>query len=225
VTGPHGENARKVLASENDFYDALAWSQTGERLAYIKRVKNSSGGSVETVLLNGGTPTVVLSDGRLSTDDTMALLWLANGRMIYSVAGASSTESWDLCGITVDPVSGKPSGTSVKITNTDGIYQFDLSVSSNLRQLVLNKQHNRADVYVGDLKDKGTSLVSSRRLTVSDSRNFPSAWTSDSKAVLLASSRTGRYQLYRQFLDQDAAERLIQGSDDENGAVQSPDGK
>ena len=67
-------------------------------------------------------------------------------------------------------------------------------------------------------------MNSPERLTVSESIDLVSAWTSDSKAVLFDSDRTGRRQIFRQRLDQDSAQALIQGKDDDSDAEFSPDG-
>jgi eukaryotic-like serine/threonine-protein kinase len=222
TAGPNGENSVKVLPNENANYRALAWSPSGKRLAYIKRGKDGVAGSIETLSLVGGAPSVVLSDLKLSAEQT-TLLWLADSRMIYSVASSSGTE--DVWGITVDPESGKAKGASRQITNSDGFSYSDMSATSDSSRLVVNKYHNRSDVYVGELRDGGTVLDSPKRMTVSESANYPSAWTSDGKALLISSTRTGRSQLFRQFLGQDTAEALIPEPDDQISAQPSPDGK
>jgi eukaryotic-like serine/threonine-protein kinase len=224
TAGPTGENPTKVLANENETYMALAWSPSGDRLACIKGAKDGSGGSIETVSLNGATPSVVLSDPGLSATEEAPLLWLADGRMIYLKDGPSSGSD-DVWETIVDPKTGRTKGKARNITNSDGFRYWNLSFSSDLRSLVLERGHNRADVYVGELRDGGTVLDSPRPLTVSESRNFPSAWTSDSKTILFDSVRTGRQQLFRQSLGQDNAQMLTPGPDDQNSAVPSPDGK
>ena len=47
----------------------------------------------------------------------------------------------------------------------------------------------------------------------------------DSKTILFQSNRTGRSQVFRQRMEQDTAEPLIRGPDDEEGAELSPDGR
>ena len=47
----------------------------------------------------------------------------------------------------------------------------------------------------------------------------------DSNTILLSSTRTGRAQVFRQQMEQDTAEPLITGPDDEGGAEMSPDGR
>jgi eukaryotic-like serine/threonine-protein kinase len=225
TAGPNGEGSSKVVANENETYRALAWSPSGKRLAYIEEAKDGIGGSIETLSLAGETPSVVLSDPNLFASREAQLLWLANGRMIYLLNGASSSGSTDVWVITVDPKTGKTKSTARNVTNSDGFSYGSLSVTSDLRSLVLDKGQGRDDVYVGELRDGGTILDSPKRLTVSESANFPTAWTRDGKAVLISSTRTGRSQLFSQALGQDTAEALIPGPDDQIFAEPSPDGK
>jgi eukaryotic-like serine/threonine-protein kinase len=224
TAGPNGENPVKVLANENETYD-LAWSASGKRLAYIKGARDGNGGSIETVSLDGGAPSIVLSDPSLVTLEVPPLLWLANGRMIYEMNEASGSGSENIWEITVDPKTGKTKGKARKITNSDGLSYRNLSVTSDLHNLVLDKGHNRDDVYIGELSGVGTLLDSPKRLTVSDSLNYATAWTSDSRALLISSTRTGRRQMFRQSLGRDAAEALIPGPDDQIVGEPSPDGK
>ena len=222
TAGANGENPVKVLANENVSYRALAWSPSGNRLAYIKRAKE--GNSIETFSLEGKAPSVVLSDPNLATQDP-ALLWLANGRMIYQMAESLGSEDENICEITVDPKSGKTRGVARKITNSDGFYYGELSATSDCRSLVFDKGHNRSDIYVGELRGGDALLDSPKVLTVSESLNVPTAWTSDSKAVLISSTRTGHRQMFRQSVGEDSAEALIPGPDDQIFGELSPDGK
>src|SRR5208337_2457596 len=64
VMGANGENPHRILTSENNSYEDLAWSPTGQRLAYT-RMASQTGGSIETVSLDGGPPSVVISDPQL----------------------------------------------------------------------------------------------------------------------------------------------------------------
>jgi Tol biopolymer transport system component len=108
--------------------------------------------------------------------------------------------------------------------NSHGLDLWRASVSRDGRRLVINKQHVRLDIYVGELKEKGTRLDPPTRLSESDSYDSVSAWTHDSKAILFSSNRTGRSQMFKQQLGQGTAEPLIQGPEDEMSAKLSPDG-
>ena len=223
VMGADGENPHRILASENEFYAGLAWSPTGRRLAYIKG-GSQDGGSIETVSLEGGPPSVVVSDPRLRANDIPGLIWTRDGRMIFDSQGSwpNGANLWE---IMADPRTGKPSGRATKVTSWDGVVPYSATISRDATRLAVLKGQLRDDVYVGELKDGGMRLASPTRLTVSESNDYPSGWMHDSKTILLWSNRTGRDQIFRQQLEQDVTEPLIPGADDENYAEMSPDGR
>ena len=170
LMGANGENPNKILAGETE-YPALAWSPTGQRLAYLKSSANGPGGSIETVSLDGKQPSVVISDPLLFVSDTCSLSWTRDGNMIFTRSEALASDTANVWQIMVDPQTGKPSGKPSRITNWGGVYAGLPSVSADGKRLVVEKLHNRDDVYVGELKENGTRLDSLRRLTVSDSRD------------------------------------------------------
>jgi eukaryotic-like serine/threonine-protein kinase len=227
LMGANGENPRKILDNEKEEYGPLAWSATGQRLAYVKRESggNESGSSIETLSLDGGAPSAVTSGLRHLP---LSVLWASDGRMIFGLAEASGNcdNLWE---IMADPRTGKPSGKLVRATNWDCLQLGSLSINWDARRLVTVKGNGWDAVYVGELKEKGTRLGSLKRLTASE-RNAssdawtPSAWTRDARAILFSSNRSGRYQVFKQQLEQDTAELMIQGLDDETGAELSPDG-
>src|SRR5271166_5893887 len=225
VMGANGENPHRILTGENHTYADLAWSPTSLRLAYT-RMASQTGGSIETVSLDGGPPSLVISDPRLNNGDGPGLVWARDGRMIFvKYEGPVAPYRDNLWEIMTDPRTGKPSGSATKITNWDGVGTFSLTVSRDGNRLVVVNTRLRDDVYVGELKDGGTRLASPTRLTVSESQDHPSGWMRDSKTILLSSTRTGRVQVFRQQIEQDTAEPLIRGPDDEGGAELSPDGR
>jgi len=221
VMKANGEDPKKVWANDNEAYTDLAWSPAGKRLVYMISNNNGTGGTLATLSLEGGSPSVVLSDSLLSDD---GLLWLRDGRIMFSKSDRVGIIGENFWAIITDPQTGNPSGKAVKITGWDGLSANLNSVSEDGRRLVLTKLHRWANIYIGDLKDKGTRLDSPRQFTLSDSRNFATAWTGDSRALLFSSTRTGRQKIFKQLLNQDVAEPLIRGSDSEYSAALSPDG-
>jgi eukaryotic-like serine/threonine-protein kinase len=175
-----------------------------------KSAGNGNGGSIETVSLDGGPPSVVLFDPELRSLQP-PLLWMRDGRMIFALVDGSGSNGENLWEIMTDPQTGQPSGKPVRITSWGGVEPLIPSVSRGGRRLAVLKSHWRADVYVGELEDAGTRLASPTRLTVSESEDYPSAWMPDSKTILFQSNRTGRNQIFRQTPEQDAAEPVIQG--------------
>jgi eukaryotic-like serine/threonine-protein kinase len=228
VMGANGENPKRVLSSEKDKYHAVAWSPTGNRLAYLKVRDDGLTPTIETVSLDGRLSSLVTSDSRLMDYNGAPLLWLPDGRLLFGFHGTDDPQlADDLWEIMVDPQTGKPFDQPTRIMNLHGLRLYTPSVSRDGQRLVVIKSHVRLDVYVGELKEEGTRLDPPTRLTESDSFDSVSAWTHDSKAVLFVSNRTGKYEIFRQQLGQDTAEPLIQGPVGVNAGVaeMSPDGR
>ena len=225
VAGPDGGNAKIIKKSENDEYYDLAWSGASQRLAYLKTVDKAGkfGGTIETVSLEGGTPSVVVSDRALFPWGGLA--WLRDGRLLYIAAGASFSEHdmsvWE---IKTDLRTGSPSGKPEKMINWPGAAARWPSVSKDGKRLILSKNHDWFSVYVGERKENGTRLDSPKRFSSSESEDYPGSWTLDSKAILFISDRTGKFQIFKQRVGEDDAELLVQSSDDLENAAISPDG-
>jgi serine/threonine protein kinase len=224
VMGPEGQSPKKVLASEKETFEAVTWSPSGNRLAFIKSSERENGGSIETVALEGGEPHAVLTDGRLSTEEGAPILWLSDGRLIFSMKEEPDEYSRNLWELMTDPQSGRVGGEKTKITDADGVSFLNLSSSVAKKQLVVVKTHNRDDVCVGELKEKGTRLDALRRIAPSDSKDFPAAWFPDGKSLVFDSNRSGKYQIYRQSPERDSAELLVQRPEDVEAGDFSPDG-
>ncbi|HXN98303.1 MAG TPA: protein kinase [Candidatus Acidoferrales bacterium] len=222
MTGADGENPKKILASEKEVYSAVAWSPAGGRLAYIKsQGKSETGGSIETVSLSGGPPSVVLSNAALVVGQDATILWMRDGRTIFLLGDPMAQNGVDVSEINVDPLTGKPTGETSKSAILDGT---PMSASADGTRLVVGKGHARDDVYIGELKEKGATLEVPKRFTVSESIDYPSAWAHDSKAIFFDSDRARRRQIFRQQLDQENAEPLSQGTEAEEQAMLTPDG-
>jgi len=206
---------------------ALAWSPTGQCLTYIRRSGGQASASIETVSLDGGSPSEVITDPQLQKGEGAVLLWAPDGRLFFALNEAEGTpeHNANLWEIMTDPQTGKPSRRATKITAWDAVQPYSLTASKDANRLAVVKTHIRDDVYVGDLKDGGTRLTSPTRLTVSESQDYADAWTRDSKAVLFSSNRAGRSQIFRQQMEHDTAEPLIRGPDEEEAAKLSPDGR
>jgi serine/threonine protein kinase len=224
VMGAEGENPHRILTSESDTYSAVAWSPNGLRLAYIRAGRGPLGGSIETVSLDGGSPSVVISDPQLANEDPGGLVWASDGRVIFVSEEGYWHDGGNLWEIMTDPRTGNPSGKATKITDWDGVEFYSTTVSRDGKRLVVVKANARDDVYVGELKAGGMRLVSAQRLTASSSDDFPSAWMPDSKTLLISSNRTGRRQVFGQQMQQDTAALLIRGPGDETDAKPSPHG-
>jgi Tol biopolymer transport system component len=226
LAGANGENARKILESETDDYESLAWSPSSRRLAYLKRfekpgLSNNVRGSILTLSLDGGSPSVVVSDPTLLLWSGAA--WLPDGRLIFSSWESTTGNAASLWAIDTDPRTGLPSGKPAKLANWPATLASRPSASRDGSRLVVDKSHRWDDIYVGELKEHSTRLDSPNRLTTSDSSNNPFAWSRDSRTILFTSNRMGREQIFKQRLDSDTPELLVKSPEDQWGGAFSPD--
>ena len=106
----NGEDARKILAApQTEWFTALTWSPNGRRIAYVRNsvAGGKYTGTLETSDTNGGDRTIIVSEPNLGD-----LVWLADGRIVYSLS-----ESWlnysdtNLGQVAVDPKTGTVSST------------------------------------------------------------------------------------------------------------------
>jgi hypothetical protein len=96
-------------------------------------------------------------------------------------------------------------------------YPNCLTLTADGKRLVFLKGRLRIDVHVGELGNDGSSLTPPRRLTL-DNRGLgsaPGAWSRDSRAILFSSDRNGRFELFRQGLNESLAQRMVELPGDE----------
>ncbi|MBI3665879.1 MAG: serine/threonine-protein kinase [Acidobacteria bacterium] len=225
VMGPDGEEPRKVMAGGNDdFLRPRAWSPDGKRIAYIKASFRDGNlkGAIESCDLKGGPAAIVVSN--LPNPWGAALCWLADGRIIYSQRESTDPLQQNLWEVRTDAPTGQPIGQPRRITEWTGFFFTRLSVSADGKRLAGLKGSNQSDVYVGDLEAGGTRLRTPRRLTLDERDDLPAAWTTDSKEVLFHSNRNGKWDIFRQGINQQSAEPLLTSREDKFVHCVSPDG-
>jgi eukaryotic-like serine/threonine-protein kinase len=210
VMGANGEEPRRIVTADKggvaEQLVGVVWSPDSRRIAY-ERFGNRI--DIESRDLKGGQPTIFVSDPKLGG----GFCWLADGRLIYSLAeiapsiSANETNLWE---IKVDGGSGQPEGKPRRITGWSEFSLAGPNAAADGKRLVFSRAKAQGDVYVGDLERGGTRLKAlPRRLTLDERTDLPTAWTPDSKAVLFYSDRSGNFDIYKQAVDQDSAERIV----------------
>jgi Tol biopolymer transport system component len=152
------------------------------------------------------------------------MVWFRDNRLAF-VRSEPETELGNLYTVPVDPNTGATLGTISKVTNWYGEGTMWPSITADSGRLSVVKVRYWEDVYLLDLQRKGSQAPVAKLLTTSRAVDSPSGFTRDSSGILFSSSRNGRTQVFRQPLDQDSAELLVQGTDDQQAAQLSPDGK
>jgi serine/threonine protein kinase/Tol biopolymer transport system component len=224
VMGNQGDNPQKVLAlGENEWLDSVHWSPDGKRLAYIKeqRTPERSRRSMETSDLKGANRTVLLPDPHPWLGD---FCWLPDGRIVYSRQESSGSSDDNLWQISIDTHTGASTGKPKRITQWAGSYLQGVSASADGKHLLFLRQEDLGQTDVGQLAAGGTRMSPPRRLTNDEAYGFPSAWTPDSKAVLINSRRNGTMSIFRQVIGQESGELLVTGPQAAVLPRLSPDG-
>jgi eukaryotic-like serine/threonine-protein kinase len=206
--GANGESPHKIFTAENRATIlGIAWSPTGKRIAYVYRRVSGDHTQimVESCDLDGAATTTVLLDSHLR-----AITWTPSGRFIYSrntERGSSASDNlWELH---VNAKNGTPQGKPRQLTDWSGFAVYSFSVTADGKQLAFLRGNSHASVFVGDLAGKESRLVNTRRLTLDDNYNLPSAWTPDSHEVLFSSERPLNRVMYRQAIDPGSAAQLV----------------
>jgi len=201
VMGSQGDNPQKILAvGENELLIPVQWSPDGKRLAYIRRSPSSERvlTSIETCDLKGTGRTVVVPADLLLND----FRWLADGRIVYYARSdtgyGNQAGDGNLWEIGIDNYAGTPTGKPTRISQWAGSFVPSMSASADGKRLALLKFTYQWQTFLGELAAGGTRLDAPHRLTNNEADERPTAWTADSKTVLLSSNRGGTYGIYKQ---------------------------
>ncbi|MGB9335999.1 MAG: protein kinase [Candidatus Acidiferrales bacterium] len=205
LMAPDGGQARKLIeAGEDSAIFGLSWSGDGKRVLY--RTTGASGDTLVSRNLEGGAPATILSTNEMKRVNDY--FWLADGRLIYSVAEPESISGshcnfWEM---RLDARTGTRAEKPRRLTNWSGFCMSGMSETSDGRGIAFLKWAGRQTSYLADMEAGGTRIASARHFPLNESSEGTVDWTADSKAILFVSNRTGHFELYRQALDQDIAE-------------------
>jgi eukaryotic-like serine/threonine-protein kinase len=205
LMGPDGGQARKLFeAGEDGAIFGLSWSGDGKRVLY--RTTGPSGDTLVSRDLERGAPTTILSTNEMKRVNDY--FWLADGRLIYSVAEPESISGshcnfWEM---RLDARSGAPAEKPRRLTDWSGFCMSAMSETSDGKGLAFLKWSGKMTSYLAELERGGTQIVRPKHFPTSESSEGTVDWMPDSKAMLFISNRTGHFEVYRQALDQDIAE-------------------
>jgi len=210
---PDGADPEKIIeANREDRFGPVAWSPGGQQIAYL-RLHGHNDFFIETRDLRTGSQTVLLADHRLNLAPEIfawqpAVAWTRDGRIIFALHEPSPDEAdSNAWAIQLDAKTGTPSGKPIRLTNSPGAIS-SFSVTADGKQLGFIKNTLRPQVYVGELDPLAKVLTNNRRMTLQQGESLPFSWTPDNQSVIFASNRNGRFEIFKQRIDQPVPELL-----------------
>ncbi|HYV27101.1 MAG TPA: winged helix-turn-helix domain-containing protein [Candidatus Eisenbacteria bacterium] len=204
----NGADQRKLMSFPEGGFALPVWSPDGRWIAYLKFKPGPNNYEVWIELFNlgQGTQTVVLSDPHL---EAWGFIWLPDGRLVYAMdEPPPSQNSSNFWAARIDLSTGRLVGTPARITSGDG-FAVKPSATADGKRLVFDRAKPQADIYISEFSAKGPRLSAPRRLTFDEGDDLPFDWTSDNKAVLFISDRTGTPNIFRQRIDATSTEMLV----------------
>ncbi len=213
-----GGNARKLVSKDGLYLYHPAWYAGRQRILYLV-AHDLSGGSA---VADGWLESLDLKSGESLTvcKPCMEFVQVPDGHLIYT----TGSRLWK---VKIDERTAQLTGNPRHVAGNEiGNHP---TVSADGRRLVILKGNSDpanglgAVVFVADLEDQGRRLNNARRLTLGVS-DYAHAWTPDSQAVIFESERNGRYSIFKQRVDQTAAEPLVSDGESTSRGRFSPRG-
>lgn len=226
VMGSRGEQPRAVARAElGDTFDRVMWSPDSRRIAYLKIHHRPEiiECAIETRPLESGPPTAIISDPQLCQEQPFGL-WTPDDRIVYSLRETVSENS-NLWAVRVNRQTGSTSAPPVRLTNWPQSFVNGISGSADGKRLVFRRTLFRNTTYLLDLASPGSSQSQPMRLLLAEKDSaWPTAWTSDSRAVVFYRMNGGNTDIFKQEIDGGSPETLLKTPGEQLTPRLSPDG-
>jgi len=237
VGGINGESPRKLLAvNENQRVLSPMWSPDGQWIAYSMlswgggrsptssiQVQPASAGPAKTLRLEPSLP----KSSSLTCAMEPCLCWSPDGRLLFFVKETSGAlprqDRYSLWQVPIDPGKREAAGKPEQLARWTDLMPGDLKITADGKRLAFLKQRVQLDVYVGALGAGGASMQTPRRFTLDNRGSQLNGWSRDSQAIFFSSNRNGKWQVFKQGLNQGVAEAVAEHPGGEGNARLSPD--
>jgi Tol biopolymer transport system component len=224
VMSADGGQAKLLIKHEPGYhvFDPT-WFTSGKRILYGKFRINDGQITLdlESRDLQGGSPTILLSNPRLSD-----FSWGQKGRLIYAVREPPPNQGdSNLWTLRYDEETGRPKGVPRRLTDWTGFYFGNPQLTSDESRFVFLNRRAQSDVYLGQLSSGGDEMKTPQRLTLDDRIDWPGGWSLDGKTVFLYSDRNGSFDIFKQGINDRSAESVVTDNEEKWAPQVSPDGK
>ncbi len=218
-----GGNARKILdLGETGWLWSVKWSPDGRRLAYIRAQHplDEYPQTIESCDRQGMNRAALLAvpEGNPLVRGEFIWLrpwlrdiaWLRDGRVIYS-RGESRSNDANLWEISASAKNGSSARLPKRLTNWAGSNVVGLTASADGTRMMLRKETRQGQVWLGELASSGNLKSLPRRLAIDEANDIATAWTGDSRAVILESDLYGKPGIFKQPINSQTPEPLVVG--------------
>ena len=217
-----GENAHKLFESgDESAIGTVSWSPDGQRITYLR----NQGSEITSLSrdLKGNPPTTLDLPPELKGRDINHGLSLPDGRAILSVTEEGTMGN--TCNFWIQEKNPNTGTTSARrLTNWTGFCVDPTSVTADGKKLAYLQYAGHPTVYVADL-DGAASISNERHFTLNESRDVLADWSLDGKSIIFWSNRNGLMGIYKQQLEEDAAEKLVTAQTGLSACCVTPDGR
>jgi Tol biopolymer transport system component/tRNA A-37 threonylcarbamoyl transferase component Bud32 len=219
-----GGNTRDLWsAAAKGRLQGFQWSPDSKRIGVWSA--NESASTLELIDVGSGRRTVLIPPEKQLWID--AMVWARPLRIIVAIREPLGPNSYNsnLWEATLDAGGTLVPGGLRKSTAWTDFPIRPGSLTTDGRRLVFVRSLRQRDVYVAAVDAGRSRMGTPHRLTLDLGDDYPTAWTPDSRTVILTSDRNGEMAIFRQDLGAQAASLLVAGPGRQILPRVTPDGR